>query len=237
MNDVVIAKPNYLLKHCKVLSDSIHRSMNTFLLSKKPFQRLLHSEDADWIDEITIFKKNLFPNQIVRNERQETSRADEENNKLYDSYLPLKIIDKKLGYRINVFLEKDRLLKKINEYLTFPPKASCYFENADTLFENQHIELNRLETYEGSLLQFSRALFYGRTIEEGFSFYKKHGSLPFVPERYLLKKEREEIVPTNLVYTKSSEGTTVEMPDWIEVHHLLPASSSTRIFRLYIPSK
>ena len=147
------------------------------------------------------------------------------------------IIDSKLGYRINIFLEKDHSLNPVGNKLTLPPKASCYFENIDTLFENQHTELMRLEAYEGSLLHFSKSLLYGRTIEEGFSIYKDISSVSLNPKKHLSEKEREEIFPTNLVYTKNAEGTTVELPEWIEVHYSLPTSTITRIFRLHIPYK
>jgi D-alanyl-D-alanine dipeptidase len=237
INDVVIAKSSYLVKHVNLLSDSTAHPANTFTLSRKPFHRLLHSEDTDREVEISKFKANLFSHQLIRNEKQVTIRVDEENNKYFDSYLPLEVIDKKLGYAIKVFLEKGKPSKKENDNIILP-KAASYFENIDTLFENQHAELMRLDAYEGSLLNFSRALLYGRTIEEGFSIYKNSSSVSFNLKKNISEKEREEIFPANLLYGKSREGiTTVELPDWIEVHHLLPTSTNTRVFKLLIPTK
>jgi hypothetical protein len=94
-----------------------------------------------------------------------------------------------------------------------------------------------LETYEGSLLHFSKSLLYRRSIEEGFVIYKSMSSVSLNQKRNLSEKEREEIVPSNLNYTKSVEGTTVDLPEWIEVHYSLPNSTTTRSFRLHNPSK
>ncbi len=94
-----------------------------------------------------------------------------------------------------------------------------------------------MEEYEGSLLHFSKSLLYGRSIEEGFSIYKDISSASLNPKKHLLEKEREEIFPANLVYTKSAEGTTVDLPEWIEVHYSLPTSTTTRIFKLHIPNE
>src|SRR5205085_756161 len=125
----------------------------------------------------------------------------------------------------------------VGDKFMLPPKASCYFESIDTLVQNRHTALNRLETYEGSLLHFSKSLLYRRSIEEGFSIYKSMSSVSLNSKRNLSEKEREEVLPSNLVYTKSTEGTTVDLPEWIEVHYLLPTSTTTKMFRLHIPEK
>jgi hypothetical protein len=103
------------------------------------------------------------------------------------------------------------------------------------MFKNQHTALMRLEAYEGSLLHFSKSLLYRRSIEEGFSIYKNISSVPLNPKKHLSKKEREEILPTNLVYAKSTEGTLL-IPGGLK-YYSLPTSTTTRIFRLHIPNK
>ena len=246
-NDVVISKFNYITTHHKLITDSIQRPINTFALSKKAFHQIKTTERLEQFSnnakgffrevEISKFKTLLHSSQNILNEQLITIRIDDEKNSYYDSYFPLEVIDNKLGYRINIFIEKDHSLNRIDNKFILPPKASCYFEDIDTLFENQHTALMRLEAYEGSLLHFSKSLLCRRSIEEGFSIYKSISSVPLNPKKHLSKKEREEILPTNLVYTKSTEGTTVDLPEWIEVHYSLPSSTTTRIFRLHIPNK
>jgi hypothetical protein len=95
----------------------------------------------------------------------------------------------------------------------------------------------RLDEYQGSLLHFLKSLLYGRSVEEGFSIFKDISSASLNQKRPLSEKKREEIFPADFVYTKSTEGTTIDLPEWIEVHYSLPTSSTTRIFRLHIPHK
>jgi len=245
--DVVISKFDYTIKHYNLIADSIQRQMNTFALSDKPFHNLNTTEQFHQLSnstrvlvresEISKFKKYLHSSQNILNEQLVTIRIDEENNGYYDSYFPLEVIDNKVGYRINIFLEKDHSPDHVANKVTLPPRASCYYENIDTFFKGQNKELMRLEAYDGSPLHFLKSLRYGRSIEEGFSIYKDVYSASVNKRKPLSEKVQEEIFPANLVYTKSIEGTTVDLPEWIQVHYSLPTSSTTRIFRLHIPHK
>ena len=134
-------------------------------------------------------------------------------------------------------MEKAHSLNREGNKFILPPSASCYFENMDIAYKNQHTAVRRLETYQGSLLHFLKSLHYRRSIEEGFSIYKSMSTGTLNPKGHLSEEEREEILPSNLVYTKSTEGTAVDLPEWIEVHYSLPTSATSRIFRLHITSK
>ncbi len=151
VNDVVISKFNYTIEHYNLIADSVQRQINTFALSHKPFHYLNITEQFHQLSnsnkvllresEISKFKKYLHSSQNILNEQLVTIRIDEENNSYYDSYFPLEIIDNKLGYRINIFLEKDHSLDRLANKVPLPPKASCYYENIDSLSKNQRKEV------------------------------------------------------------------------------------------------
>jgi hypothetical protein len=132
---------------------------------------------------------------------------------LFWSLAPIKIIDKRLSYRINFFLDDP---------------GYCYFEDLKGEQEDIGLEAKRLAAYDGSLLNFSRSLMDGRIGEEGFRLYG-------VKSEGLSKKrknQKRELNLQDLKLDKDSSGLMLKFPHAIEIDYRLPNSGKTRISTL-----
>jgi hypothetical protein len=135
---------------------------------------------------------------------------------------PLEMTTKGTGYKIKFFLQSAFLTKKSNNMSI---EGGCYFESLDTLFQNTSIEIDRLEAYEGSLLNFLRTLLHSRTKEEGFSLFVTKDSTATTKNKYpsrMKKKNEVELLPERLTFIEGKAGTTILLPRRFEVRHTLP---------------
>jgi hypothetical protein len=227
--DVVSAKAGYSVKHFFVRSiRQPSPTGDTLAISKRRFSPPQKINPV--IRETLLAKfRNGFPStQKIQNEDLISIYIGRANKVSFYSLLPIDIIDEQLGYKIKLYLEKSNQTSGMDDFFT---QASCYFQEQDTLFEHQKIEVNRLDAYSGSFLNFSRAWYWGRIVEEGFGLVESNRS-EHLKENSLLKN-RFSSSPNSPLFTDKNMIT-----QQIDVTYKSSKSWSQQISKInFMPSQ
>lgn len=173
--DLVVAKRDYMVRHFSIKPVAGNKTVDTFLVSKRRFFGIQKTTTQTRERLLNEFRKCLSPSQRVTNENLINIETIGKNRISFFSFTPIEVVDKELGYRIWLYLEKS---SKIGSNGKFLSSSAAYFEELDTLFENKLIERKRLETYAGSFLNFTRVFYSNRMAEEGFVFSQSNSENP-----------------------------------------------------------
>ncbi len=206
---VVFYKAGFRMVH-RALRSSPFNACDTIKLTK------IHFRDLEEMDRDTReiymaeFQKALFNvafdgRRINNPEVVNITGAQEDTVSLW-SLSPLEIMDKRLGYKVNVFIDRGLLLHEGTKIKTVI-NSYCYFEDLHTNQEDANTEAKRMAQYDGSFLNFSRSLLDGRTAEEGFALYTIDDAE--VPVHGQKKKNSVQIKPMNaerIAILKDSTG-------------------------------
>jgi CarboxypepD_reg-like domain len=165
--DLVVAKRDYVVRHFSIKAVAGKKTVDTFLVSKRRFFSIQKRTTQIREKLLSEFRKCLSPSQRVTNENLINIETFGENRISFFSFTPIEVVDKELGYRIWLYLEKSGKIGPNGKFLS---SSAAYFEELDTLFENKLIERKRMETYAGSFLNFTRVFYSNRMAEEGFVF-------------------------------------------------------------------
>jgi len=227
--DLVVSGKGYNLIHrnSSVCYGKDH--VDTLLLAqnKSNFIADINLKIEDRILYLSKFRHQLLgkhDSREIKIENEYAIRINEEqsSNRSFAMDEPLEMTTKGTGYKIKFFLQSAFLTKKSNNMSI---EGGCYFESLDTLFQNTSIEIDRLEAYEGSLLNFLRTLLHSRTKEEGFSLFVTKDSTATTKNKYpsrMKKKNEVELLPERLTFIEGKAGTTILLPRRFEVRHTLP---------------
>ncbi|MFM7855269.1 MAG: carboxypeptidase-like regulatory domain-containing protein [Flammeovirgaceae bacterium] len=186
--DLVIAKRDYMVRHFSIKAVAGKKTVDTFLLSKRRFFGIQKTTTQTREKLLNEFRKCLSPSQRVTNENLINIETIGENRISFFSYTPIEVVDKELGYRIWLYLEKSGKMVSNGKFLS---TSAAYFEELDTLFENKLIERKRLETYAGSFLNFTRVFYSNRMTEEGFVFSQSNSENPKTTPSAVIGKQVE----------------------------------------------
>lgn len=227
--DLIVSGKGYNLIHRNSFVCQGKDHIDTLLLAqnKSKFIADINLKIEDRILYLSQFRHQLLgkpDSREIKIENEYVIRINEEKNgnRSFTMDEPLEMTTRKTGYKIKFFLQR-AFLTKISNNVSI--EGGCYFESLDTLFQDTFIEVNRLDVYEGSQLNFLRALLYSRTKEQGFSLFVTKDSTATTKNKYpsrIKKKNEVELLPEGLTFIEGKAGTTILLPRRFEVRHTLP---------------
>jgi CarboxypepD_reg-like domain len=241
-HDLIVYKSGHKIMRKKVLVEQNKSLSDTLFLAKNLVTVFSNIKTQDHDFYLAPFRHQLIGRQLsnqikIENEKDILVNKQQDGNVSFSVTAPLEISYKQTGYKVKFFLRNAIQITGSNNTWI---EGNCYFENLDTLFENTSVEINRLEAYEGSLLNFTRAIQHGRSKEEGFTILYKNDSSSTIksnrPSR-IKKGKVIELIPEKIILTETGNEMAIALPHRFEVIHLLPNMSSRKKSIFFLKAK
>ena len=163
-------------------------------------------EDKQWLRNLRKFKRAFLGNKsgYIKHEFANPYVLEFYKDKKSNIFqavanAPLEIVNHDLGYIVNFFLQH---FEQKSESLIFFGQTHFEELNSDDPAMNNTWENNRLETYEGSMTHFFKALIDNNLDEEGIMAYHMSGIYPYQnTDTFFDKigKEYQEVDPPEII--------------------------------------